>query len=282
MRARLLYSAAATRLRPRLLHRTRLLNRCLVTLAVAAASCATTASAQQGPGYYTDPATGYVYRRVTRTIERPVVETQMQTRQQTIYRPQTVTETRPETKTVYTPVVEYRWEPRLEGRWNPFRQPRIAYHYVPHTNWEARSQTVQRTTRRTQWVAEKREVTVPQRLTRIEREQKTEYELVGRVAPPAGPNRTESSASAIASRLRPLDDADRIAPIGHGATPGSGSTPVGNSSRLASGTAPRRSSVRSGALPATELTPGTGGSYHQPLPPAGGSVANLPAPPLWR
>src|SRR5690606_9965541 len=63
--------------------------------------------------YYTDPETGIVYRKVHRTIERPVVETQVKAQESTVYRPETVVEVRPETRTVYSPVVSYGWEPRL-------------------------------------------------------------------------------------------------------------------------------------------------------------------------
>lgn len=224
------------------------------------------ARSQDASGLYTNPDTGLVYRQVTRTIERPVSETHMTTQERTVYRPQTVTEARPEARTVYTPVVEYQWEPRLHGRWNPFRQPAVAYHHVPVARWEARSEVVSRVNTRTEWVAEKQTLEVPQRFTRIEREQKTDFEVVGRVAPP----NASGTSDQIASRLRPLDSQTRIEPL---VTSG----PV----LLAS--EPSRRNVGQGGLRATELHSNSG-VYGQVLPPvsSGIGIATLPAPPLWR
>ena len=114
-----------------------LIKRVALTVATGALSslalCTPSVAQDNSNGYFTDPATGIVYRKVAKTIERPVIETKVQSRNQTIYRPQTVTETKPEARTVYQPVVEYKWEPRLHGRWNPFQRPTVAYHHVPET-----------------------------------------------------------------------------------------------------------------------------------------------------
>ena len=123
-------------------------------VAAATSIFCTSAAAQSNPGLMTDPSTGIVYQTVTRTVERPVVETRIDSRQQTVYRPQTVTENRPETRTYYTPIVEYKWQPKVHGRWNPFRRPTVAYHHVPTTHWERRDDVVNRTVTRTEWVAE--------------------------------------------------------------------------------------------------------------------------------
>ncbi|WP_231612198.1 hypothetical protein [Novipirellula galeiformis] len=247
--------------------------------------------AQSSPGYYTDPQTGIVYRQVTKTIERPVVETKTEQREQTIYRPQTVTETKPEARTVYTPIVQYEWQPRLEGRWNPFRQPTVAYHSVPQTRWESRNEVVHRTNTRTEWIAEKRTVEVPQRLVRMEREQKVDYEVVGRVAPQQTP--ATSNAEAIASRLRPLDSNTRVeafkAPvIPAPATQIAQGPAVYAPPRIAASSLgrmtsdpPRRSTSQVG-LRTNELYPAPNGGYSGALPPATTGVAALPALPLWR
>lgn len=250
--------------------------------------CLTTLSspavAQNDAGYYTDPATGIVYRKVTKTIEKPVVETKMEQRQETVYRPQTVTETKPESRTIYSPVVQYQWEPKLHGRWNPFRQPTVAYHHVAKTHWEPRSEVIQRTNTRTEWVAEKRQIEVPQQFVRMERKQQVDFEAVGRVTPqPSGPT---GVSEAIASRLRPLDSHSRIEPLGQSrfassaaAAPRIASNSVG---RLTSD--PPRRTTGQGGMRATDLYPNQSGVHGHALPPISGGtgVANLPSLPFFR
>ena len=242
-----------------------------------------TALAQSG--YYTDDATGIVYQKVTRTIDRPVVQTQVEQRQQTVFRPQTIQETSPQTNTVYTPVLEYKWEPRVHGRWNPFQRDTVAYHHVPQTRWEARNQVVQRTSTRTEWVAEKRVIDVPRQFVRMERQQEVDYRPVGRVAPnssqlASGPNAAGPNLSSeIASRLRPIDANTRIQPLG--------STSVATTATSAARSlapmdgVPQQRSVAQGGIPVTNLNVGI---PNRPLPPSAGSngIATLPAPPVFR
>lgn len=218
-------------------------------------------------GEYVDPETGIVYRKVHRTIERPVVETQVRAQESTVYRPETVVEVRPETRTVYSPVVTYGWEPRLKNRWNPFMQPTVQYEHVPRMHWEARSETVERRQTRTNWVAEHRRVDVPQQVVKIQREEKVDLEPVGRVAPQEAtpPN---SAEAAIAARLRPLDSTTYVNPI---STVAATSGPVGG--------ATRRSNDQLG-IRATELYPAYPGGYSTTLPPVG--VARTPFVPIYR
>jgi len=223
--------------------------------------------------YYTDPATGIVYRKVHRTIERPTVETQIQPQESTVYRPETVVEVRPETRTVYRPVVSYGWEPVVRNRWNPFAQPTLQYEHTPRTHWEARSETVEHRQTRTNWVAEHRRVDVPQQVVKIQREEKVDYEPIGRVAPSQAtpPN---SADAALAARLRPLNSGAAVAPLPAG---GYSSGPALASSF---GEAARRSSDQVG-LRATDLQ-SSGYSSTLPLPPAPIGVARTPLMPLWR
>ena len=231
--------------------------------------CGGFASAQSGAGYYTNPETGIVYQQVKRTVERPVTETRVESRQQTVYRPQTVTETKPRVRTVYTPVIEYKWEPRVHGRWNPFRSPTVAYHHVPRTHWEQRNDVVQQTTTRTEWVAETRNIDVPQRIVRMEREEKIDYEPVGHVAPQqASP---PGASEALASRLRPLAPNERIATSF--SAPRIASSTVG---RMTSD--PPRRTAGQGGMRTTTLTPSNQVVHGQPLPPSSTGVANLPLP----
>lgn len=244
---------------------------------------------QSPTGLQVDPQTGLVYQKVQRTIERPVVETKLESREQTVYTPKTVHETRPESRTVYTPIVEHVWQPRLSGRWNPFQQPTVTYQHVPQTRWEARNEVIHRTQSRTEWTAEKRKVDVPQQIVRMQREQKVEYEVVGRVAPPgqASPSATE----ALASRLRPLDDTTPVQSLG--TTPGTqyAATPGFTQTRIAASTVgrmqsdpPRRSYSQGGIAPTNLYPSGSTTVRGQALPPNGGGVgiANLPTLPFFR
>ena len=260
-----------------------------VSTFVAITLCSVTANAQNRPGYFTDPATGIVYRQVTRSVDRPVVETTVEKQEKTVYKPQTVKETKPETQTVYTPVTEFKWQAELQGRWNPFRQPTIAYKQVPTTHWEARNQVINRTQTRTEWVPETRTVEVPHRIVRMEREQKVEYEAVGRVAPQqTNPN---TASEAIASRLQPLAANTQIAPTNRVATlpPSNFGTVVypPDTPRIASSLGrmtsdpPRRSSSQSG-LRTSELYPSVPSGYGRALPPTGGGMATLPMLQFWR
>ncbi len=158
----------------------------------------TSAIAHSQTGYFTDPETGIVYRKISRTVEKPVVETKIRQQSEIVYRPHTVTETKPENRTVLTPVVRYTWKPKLTGRWNPFRPPSIRYEQVPHTTWESRTEVFQNTTTTTRWVPENRTVEIPTKTVHTSREHSIAYEPVGRLS--SGNLPTE-----VAARLQPLD-----------------------------------------------------------------------------
>ena len=159
-----------------------------------------TAETNAQSGFFTDPQTGIVYRKVSRTVEKPVVETKLEQQQEVVFRPQTVTETKPQNRTVMTPVVKYKWEPKLTGRWNPFRPPSIRYEKVPHTIWEARNEVVHRTRTTTEWIAETRTIDVPQKTFRTTREHSIAYEPVGRISETNNSNLPVE----VAARLQPL------------------------------------------------------------------------------
>ena len=273
----------------------------IALVAAGSAFHATIAKAQDKPGYYTDPNTGIVYRQVTRTIERPVVETKIEKREQTVFRPETVTETKPESQTVYVPQTDHVWQPVLHGRWNPFRQPSVSYQHVPRTYWKPQEQVVTRTQSRTNWVAEKRTVDVPQKLVRMTREQKTDYEVVGRVAPPATrqPAAAPSNISeAVASRLRPLAANTAVQPMGQNTVGTAGRTfNVGGVNSYGVNTVPRvastlgrmtsdppRRGISQSGMRTTDLYPRNPTGYSQSLPPAttGGGIATLPGWSIFR
>ena len=157
-----------------------------------------TSEATAQTGFFTDPQTGIVYRKISRTIEKPVVQTKIRQQSEVVYRPHTITETKPENRTVITPVVEYKWKPKLSGRWNPFRPPSVRYERVPLTTWEARTEVIHKTKTTTQWVAENRTMEIPINTVRTSREHSVAYEAVGRVSPSNLP-------ANVAARLQPLN-----------------------------------------------------------------------------
>ncbi|WP_404305200.1 hypothetical protein [Neorhodopirellula lusitana] len=230
-------------------------------------------AAQDSSGFYTDPATGIVYRKVTRTIERPVVETKMTQRQQTVYKPKTVTETRPTTRRTYTPVTQHRWVPKVEGRWNPFVQPRVAYHHVPQTHWQANDEVVAETKTEVQWEPETQTVSVPQQLMRIAREQKVDFEPIGRVAPQASQVAASNVSPEIASRLRPLGESTSVQPLQNGSF-------AGNTNGMIARQNPR-STLQTG-LRATELMPSSGTATVAPMTSGTANIAGLPPLRIWR
>ena len=229
------------------------------------------AFAQDNSGQYTDPATGIVYRKVVRTIERPVVETKMQAQESTVYRPEIVVTNNPESRTVYNPVVSYTWEPRMTNRWNPFSQPTVVYQHTPRTHWEARTETVDRKESITKWVAETRKVEIPQQIVSIRREEKIEFEPIGRVNVPAQAMPPNSAEAAIAARLRPIDPNARIQPL-YSVPSTSGAYANANTTR---------NSYQQG-MRVNELTPYSQPSYSMPLPAPTAGVAGVPTSGVWR
>lgn len=161
------------------------------------------ASPEPTAGFFVDPASGIVYRQVRRTVERPVLESEVEKREATVYRPEVVVDVRPETRTIREPVVSYIWEPRVVNRWNPLAKPTIRYEHIPKTHWESRDETFQHRETRTNWVAENRQIEVPKAVMKIRREEKLEYEAVGRIPPEPGFDAAALS-QAVETRLRPI------------------------------------------------------------------------------
>src|SRR5689334_23285582 len=85
---------------------------------------------------------GITYQETRRVVQRPVVETRLESREQTVYREQIKTELRDSSRVVQVPVTEYKLQMCMVDRWNPFVQPSYVYKYVPVTRWEMRQETV--------------------------------------------------------------------------------------------------------------------------------------------
>ena len=120
---------------------------------------------------------GVTYRETRRVVRRPVVETRLESREQTVYREQLRTEVQETQRTYHTPVTEYQWATRMRGRWNPFIQPYYTQELVPTMRWEARQDVVRVPVSRRELVPEKRTVQVPVTTQRV-----AEEEVITRVA----------------------------------------------------------------------------------------------------
>jgi hypothetical protein len=127
-----------------------------------------------------DPATGIEYERQVRTIETPVVKSQLESKTVTISRPEVVTETVPVTSNYWTPVVRHEWQPYWRGLWNPFTPATLEYRYVPQTRWEQRSDTFHQVKTATRWVSEQKVIQEPRLVTSIEKRQVEDWVAVSR------------------------------------------------------------------------------------------------------
>ena len=225
--------------------------------------------------------------KVTKTVERPVVETKVEQREQTVFRPQTVTET--------TPAVANRLHSgsRVQVGTESHRplEPisstdRCLPSCPPSPLGSSQRGGSTQPTHAPSGSQEKRTIDVPQRIVRMQREQKVDYEVVGRVSPQQGESTRASRARSRrvfapwtpTHRSNPLGQTDRYA--GSTFTPGrvSAST-VG---RLTSD--PPRRTAGQGGMRAQELSPVASGLRGQALPPVsnGVGVANMRALPFFR
>ena len=104
---------------------------------------------------------GLGYEDVIQTVRTPVAATQVEEREQTVYRQQEKTQIYETQRNVLVPFTEYHWVPKWHGRFNPFRAPSISYHLVPYTRWKMQTQIVQTPVACANWFAEKHLLQVP-------------------------------------------------------------------------------------------------------------------------
>lgn len=104
---------------------------------------------------------GVTYREVRTIRKRPTVETRYEQRERTVYREQVEHDTHTSVRSYLTPVTEYQLQPRWHNVLNPFAAPHVAYHYVPVTRWETRTEEVRRPIVKRSLVPEQTVVNVP-------------------------------------------------------------------------------------------------------------------------
>lgn len=125
---------------------------------------------------------GITYQETRRVVQRPVVETKYEQREQIFYREQYKTNMQQSYQTVQVPVTEYRTVACLQNRWNPFAQPYYTYRTVPTQRMEVRQQVVQLPVTTRELVPEKRIVQIP-----VTSQRMAEEEQITRVAVSAAP-----------------------------------------------------------------------------------------------
>jgi hypothetical protein len=110
---------------------------------------------------YEDGPDGVRYRVTRSVVQRSVPTTEIQTREQKVYRPQVTTEYQSYQQTYLTPVTQYQWEPHLRNPLGILGTPYWTHELRPVTRWEARPSTVQVPVAKTNWVEETRTTQVP-------------------------------------------------------------------------------------------------------------------------
>jgi hypothetical protein len=106
------------------------------------------------------------------TVRTPVAETAWQEREETVYVDRYVTEMQDSYRTVLAPVTQVVYEPRLHNWWNPFTGAHIAYHAVPRTRWELRTEVVRAPIARHEVVPQQRIVRQPVRSLKFVEEER--------------------------------------------------------------------------------------------------------------
>ncbi len=104
---------------------------------------------------------GVTYCETRHAVQRPISETHLEDRTQTVYVPQAKTQTQAMQRVVQVPVTEYVLESYWVNRFNPFVEPTQAYRYVPRTRWESRVETVQVPVVQNEMVAQQQTLKIP-------------------------------------------------------------------------------------------------------------------------
>lgn len=120
---------------------------------------------------------GIKYQVTRRVISRPIVETRMEQKEQTVPCQKYTTNYEAKEQRYMAPVTEYQWQPEWITPWNPFSAPYVTYRWVPTTRWVEKTQTVNVPVVRTEVEHKKYTVNVPVQTQRVAQE-----EYISRVA----------------------------------------------------------------------------------------------------
>jgi hypothetical protein len=166
---------------------------------------------------YEQGADGVQYQVTTQVVREQVPVTQIQERQQTVYRQEVATNQYEHQTLVNVPVTQYRLVSRMKGRFNPFVTPYWTHEYEPVTTWHQQVATVKVPLRQLSWKPEVQTLRVP--VTTYKTAEKTIVSRVAMNSPtptggarpltsfaqaplaPTGPSATIAARPAAASRV---------------------------------------------------------------------------------
>jgi len=135
------------------------------------------------------------------TWQQSVPVTELESRTQTVYQPQTTTQVQAFQQTYAVPVTEYRMVSRYRGWWNPFSPPYWTHTMEPVTRWEHRTATVQLPATQTQSVPAQQTVQVPVTKYRtVENMQKVAISAPAGSTPPSSLGSPQPTTPMVATR----------------------------------------------------------------------------------
>jgi len=143
---------------------------------------------------------GIRYLETRRTVQRPLLKTEWDEQQQTVYRERYDTQWQTNYRTHLTPVTEYRQELYLANRWNPFGTPYWTYRYVPVTRWEARQEPYQVPVAQRSLVPEQQTVRIPRTTQQMVTDEHISRVAIGPVNNRSGDPFASSPNAAVARR----------------------------------------------------------------------------------
>src|SRR4051794_39786132 len=167
-------------------------------LALTCLAVATIGEFAQAQTTYEDGPDGVRYRVTRSVVQRSIPQTEYQTREQKVYRPQISTEYQSYQQTYLTPVTQYQWEPHLRNPLGLLGTPYWTHELRPVTHWEARPATVQVPVAKTNWVETTQTTQVPVTTYRPAQAEVVYAEPVGPSGSNLGP--ASSTTTAVASR----------------------------------------------------------------------------------
>lgn len=144
-----------------------------------------------------DATTGRLYYQQLVPVTMPQVRWENKQVTTTVHRPQWVSQVIQQQQTVMSPRTQVVMQPYWIGAWNPFRQPTLAYRYVPQTNWVPTQVSQPQVVLKQTMVPHQETITIPQPVS----ETKTVQQLVQTEIPQSPGNAMASGSPRMAYTL---------------------------------------------------------------------------------